>query len=82
MTALKNIAMILGFMVLGSFVLIEIDRWQFSTFRYGADNTDGPTRSQMALFTDAKTGCQYLGSAWGGITPRMDNSGNHICQAN
>lgn len=37
--------------------------------------------SGLALLTDAGTGCQYLGNAWSGITPRLDASGTQICNA-
>lgn len=43
------------------------------------DSTDGPERrSGMALYTDAGTGCQYLGAS-GGLTPRLDASGKPMC---
>lgn len=45
------------------------------------DDTDGEERSGMRLMTDARSGCQYLGAPWGGITPRMDRNGHHICGA-
>lgn len=45
------------------------------------DDTDPPEgRSGMRLYTDHLTGCQYLGGAWGGVTPRLDGSGRHICR--
>ncbi len=44
------------------------------------DDTDSPTeRSRMSLHTDHKTGCQYLSVIFGGMTPRVDSSGKHIC---
>lgn len=44
------------------------------------DNTDPPDgRSGMQLYTDALTGCQYLGKPAGGLTPRLDRNGQHIC---
>ena len=49
--------------------------------QYARDDTDPPEdRSGMALYTDAKTGCQYLGSSRGGITLRLDRDGKHICE--
>lgn len=45
----------------------------------GRDDTDGATRSGLVARTDARTGCQYLETAGGGITPRLDAHGNHIC---
>lgn len=33
---------------------------------------------QLDLF-DHATGCHYLAEPFGGITPRLDSSGQHIC---
>lgn len=34
----------------------------------------------LVVYTDNITGCQYLGrSTDGGLTPRMDRHGKHIC---
>lgn len=45
------------------------------------DNTDGPNgRSGLQLLTDCGTGLQYLSVATGGITPRLDENGNHMKQ--
>lgn len=45
------------------------------------DDTDSPAgqRSNMELLTDHGTGCQYLRVMGGGVTPRLDASGKHIC---
>lgn len=45
------------------------------------DSTDSSRldRSNLVLHIDNKTGCQYLASAYGGITARLDKDGNHIC---
>lgn len=44
------------------------------------DSTDSnSTRSGLKLHVDAKTGCHYLSTARGGITPRYDRDGTHIC---
>lgn len=46
----------------------------------GRDTTDGdwPRRSGMKPLTDAFTGCQYLTTWSGGITPRIDSHGRHL----
>lgn len=45
------------------------------------DSTDGEgQRSGMSLHTDALTGCQYLSRLLGGLTPRLDRSGQQVCQ--
>ncbi|WP_049687687.1 hypothetical protein [Yersinia aldovae] len=43
------------------------------------DDTDSLTRSGLGLYTDARTGCQYLSVAGSGITPRMDKDGYQLC---
>jgi hypothetical protein len=45
----------------------------------GRDDTDGEARSGLKLRTDARTGCQYLESAGGGLTPRLGKDGRHVC---
>lgn len=43
------------------------------------DDTDPPgERSGMSLYIDHRTGCQYLGIPFGGITPRVDGAGRHV----
>lgn len=47
----------------------------------GRDDTDPPNgRSDMKILTDHETGCQYLAGARGGLTPRLDERGRHICK--
>lgn len=36
-------------------------------------------RSGVTLRTDYGTGCQYLESAKGSLTPRLDGAGHHLC---
>jgi hypothetical protein len=46
------------------------------------DDTDDHAtgaRSKMRVLIDHGTGCQYLLSEGGGLTPRLDASGKHIC---
>lgn len=46
------------------------------------DSTDVSkwNRSGMALYIDNRTGCHYLEAGMiGGITPRLDKNGEHIC---
>jgi hypothetical protein len=43
------------------------------------DDTDPPgARSGLGLLTDHKTGLQYLSTARGGVTPRLDPDGKHM----
>lgn len=48
----------------------------------GRDDTDPPNgRSGLRLFTDAKTGCQYLSDPHGNsaLTPRLGADGRQVC---
>jgi hypothetical protein len=44
---------------------------------YDATDAGDGERSGMRLYTDAQTGCQYLGSS---LTPRLSATGEHICE--
>lgn len=44
------------------------------------DDTDSKKeRSGLVLYTDFGTGCQYVGTLFGGITPRLDKDGKPVC---
>lgn len=64
-----------GWWVIG--LLITFAIW---TFPFNRDTTDGewPNRSGMRPRTDALTGCQYLETSGGGITPRIGSRGRHL----
>lgn len=53
-------------------------QWVLFKLDVGRDDTDGKTRSGLNLYTDHKTGCQYLGNG-SGLTPRMDVLGYQMC---
>lgn len=65
------------------FVFGIVFSWAVSFTPLGRDDTDkgswGGGRSGIKPVTDALTGCQYLVSQHGGITPRLDSEGKHIC---
>ena len=68
------LALALAIIVIGSLA-------EFTPF--GRDDSD-PTkgwgaRSGLKIYTDHRTGCQYLSTASGGLTPRLDKHGQHIC---
>ena len=43
------------------------------------DTTDPPVgRSELRLRVDYATGCEYLSTAFGGLTPRVDGHGTHL----
>lgn len=47
-------------------------------FRDNTDPGDWGKRSSIAPRTDSLTGCQYLTTSSGGLTPRLDVDGKHI----
>ena len=49
-------------------------------FSVGVDDTDADAwnRSGMRVYADAKTGVQYLGTARGGLTVRVDKDGRPL----
>ena len=49
-------------------------------FSVGVDDTDVDAwnRSGMRVYTDAKTGVQYLGTVRGGLTLRVDKEGRPL----
>lgn len=54
----------------------------FAGHVFGGDDTDSRTqRSRLTLRTDFGTGCQYLETFVGGITPRLGSDGRQICGA-
>lgn len=46
------------------------------------DDVENEERSGMALHTDNLTGCQYLSTFLGSLTPRVDGQGNHLGAGN
>ena len=44
------------------------------------DDTDGSSRSGMEIFTDCRTGLQYLSAGRGGLSPRLDVNGRQIVE--
>ena len=66
--------------LLGLCVVILLLQLAWAVLPVGRDDTDGESRSGLNLRTDARTGCQYLESMGGGLTPRLDRNGRHICE--
>ncbi len=52
--------------------------WAWPPARDATDPPSGP-RSGMQLRTDSGTGCQYLETKGGALTPRMDRAGRQVC---
>lgn len=81
---IRSACMAVGVFVVVTLAAHHVDGALFGLFggigAYSADDTDGPEkRSGMALYRDYGTGCEYLASPWGGLTPRLDADGRHIC---
>jgi hypothetical protein len=64
---------------LGTFIVIMVVLLAIK-FGYKRDDTDSKDdRSGLVLYTDYGTGCQYVGTMFGGITPRLDADGKIVC---
>jgi len=75
----KRIIHHFGYVLFAGYLLVAAIGF-FTTDR---DDTDGQKRSNMALRTDYGTGCQYLESSRGAITPRLSVDGKHVgCKGN
>lgn len=72
----RNTGWFVGIIV--ALALLAIGYLVFSANNPTDDTDPVGGRSGMGLYTDAKTGCQYLGRVYG-LTPRLDASGKHIC---
>lgn len=74
----KNMQYMLRFF---SFIWVVTIIILFVMGHYDYDNTDTAdgTRSGMKLRTDHQTKCQYLETDHGGITPRLNSRGEHMC---
>lgn len=60
------------------FAVVWVLSYLLSVLPFWRDSTDPPWphRSGMVIRTDAATGCEYLETSDGGITPRMDGGGH------
>lgn len=67
-----------------AFMVISVISGLFVVTPFMRDDTDEPgwfgKRSGVTPVTDNLTGCQYIRTANGGITPRLDASGRQICR--
>lgn len=66
--------------LLGGILVLLIIQGAYSFFDIGKDDSDSAEkRSDMSVRTDYKTGCQYLESSKGELTPRLQKDGTHLC---
>lgn len=69
-----------GFITTAAAVVVIVIVAGISMHRPPRDNSDPVGgRSNMSVLTDALTGCQYLATQRGGITPRMDSDNKQVC---
>ncbi|EEG6606649.1 hypothetical protein G3K90_003867 [Salmonella enterica] len=61
-----------------AFLIVWAVNWVLFKTGVTRDSTDGSSPSNLILYTDAATGCQYLGNG-SGLTPRMDAQGYQMC---
>lgn len=66
--------------ILISCVLLMAISWGGAKPLDDTDNKITGVRSDMRILVDHGTGCQYLRSASGGLTPRLDASGKPMCK--
>ncbi|EEP9439790.1 hypothetical protein HCO87_004713 [Salmonella enterica subsp. enterica serovar Reading] len=59
-------------------LIVWVVSWVLFKTGVTRDSTDGSSPSNLMLYTDAATGCQYLGNG-NGLTPRMDAQGYQMC---
>ncbi|KQM18414.1 DUF6440 family protein [Novosphingobium sp. Leaf2] len=64
-------------------VFTAATRLTFRYFSIGYDETDNKAtgeRSGLRIYTDHATGCQYIATSNGNLTPRINADGAHICK--
>jgi hypothetical protein len=79
---ITTVLLFLGFLCAVALADRVVMRLQFVSHWFGGfDETDSPQeRSNLGLRTDFGTGCQYLESSFGGLTPRLGADGRQICR--
>ena len=79
MSETEKLAKAIRYMLMLFFILMFIEMFTPIWWLAPGDDTDSnDERSGMTLLIDYGTGCQYL-SRFGGITPRLDRDGQHVC---
>ena len=74
----KYIALMIciGFVVTWVLTLTPVGNW---TTPLDSTDKSNKHRSGVTLITDYGTGCQYLETNFGGITPRLNADGTQVC---
>ena len=71
----------IAFLVVLYVIVDFIANYITNYFKIGFDDSDNlktKTRSGLKVYTDYKTGLQYIGTPKGGLQPRLDQYGNHM----
>lgn len=72
-----------AFLILAAIVFTVMFGTRYMISMPERNDTDPPDGySGISVLIDNKTGCQYLASARGGMTPRLDKKGKHMCGDN
>lgn len=68
-------------LIVGLLVLSSLISAQIKNVTMARDDTDPPgARSGLGTMTDCRTGVQYLTTARGGVTPRVNRDGSLIVE--
>jgi hypothetical protein len=71
---------LIGLILIAQVALALVNR-VIASSDFERDDTDpAGGRSDMRILTDARTSCQYLMASRGGLTPRLDKDGKHMCE--
>ncbi len=64
------------------FLIIGVAAGAFAHFLYSAEHGGQAFRTDLVVYRDGETGCEYLKPAWGisGLMPRNDSLGVPICR--
>lgn len=72
-----------AFLILAAIIFGTIVGTRYMLALPERNDTDPPDGySGLSVLIDTKTGCQYLATREGGVTPRLDKKGKHMCGDN
>jgi hypothetical protein len=67
--------------IVAAFLFITIFTSPYGVFKaFKRDDTDGKKKSGLVIYTDYKTGVQYVGNQLGGLTVRVDENGKPMTE--
>jgi hypothetical protein len=64
------------------YLIVGLALGALAHFAYSGANMNPGVRTDLTIYRDAETGCEYLKPAWSfsGLTPRNDSLGVPICK--